>query len=959
MKPIYAEVYEQGVEKGYEVANVKTYYDENGQAKIETVVHTPYYDENGRRVIGSGIVNATHGEGLREVADVDLLFDDFGQMSLFDENGNAVDKETMKTEMSQYMSAASEYPHVASYDEWYDNQKHNYEKVKLDAEPTKSDYVKYLDNVSRQMASGDIKFVGPLNTQQNLQDYMDNFRLEQRVRDGNYIRESIYAAPSTYDNLSNDGYKIESVAGKDKQSKLENVISTPYYDVAGNRVLASGTLDLNNPHRIPDDFEFICDTDLGELTMFDKDGQSVDYDKVRRESVKMMLAGSEYSHVAHFGEWLENQQYSELGLEPTVSGYKQYLDDVSKQMANGDVKFVGAITTQQDLDTLAVSLTNNQQIKNSYDDVYEQGVAKGYEISSVRTASIDAGQRDVLGYGESAVISMKTPYFDSKGSAVTGLASVPLVKDAERQSNTVEFLVNGYNMDYILGGDRKLYTNTGSQVNVEQARQEMGQFAAAGSNYPHVSFFEEWKAEQDRKNNEIGLESVPGADVSLYLVYLDYMANKMNNGQRFVGDIQTINDFGKAQESIKFYMVLHPDYAQEADYTGKTNSNKIDEYLAKVRDNGGIDALKSDDVVYDPVMSMKEDLLKNILDNMRKAGTFPKDKTQEKSEHVKMITPQEVKTQEQQAESVMHVDNINDYVLDLVQNGAKVYSGKKTATVHAEQGIIGDVITTDIDKTENTVGVDEFGNPDWVITNPGGEKYVVKDKVFKDTYEQAGDEPGVYSKKALQLLVPCEKSVEFTPSWGGSFTVEKGGYFTINDYNKIAGVQKEAFEQTYEIVSQSYDDVKKAFSVLTNGEKSEPELTTTNLAKDMWSDKKKLQPVLDVDAIHEISKTSESFGREKLNPILDDMGSSVSSDKLQIATPNLQSNFGPKSLPPILDVDDIVHSPNVREGDFDGNKVGVLKADSNSRKLPENGEALLSALENSGHDGHDGHDGLR
>lgn len=786
MKPIYAEVYEQGVEKGYEVANVKTYYDENGQAKIETVVHTPYYDENGRRVIGSGTVNATHGKGLREVADVDLLFDDFGQMSLFDENGNAVDKETMKTEMSQYMSAASEYPHVASYDEWYDNQKHNYEKVKLDAEPTKSDYVKYLDNVSRQMASGDIKFVGPISTQQDFVKYLDNM-----------------------------------------------------------------------------------------------------------------------------------------------------------SMAGADIK------------------ASNQQIKNSYDDVYEQGVAKGYEISSVRTASIDAGQRDVLGYGESAVISMKTPYFDSKGSAVTGLASVPLLKDAERQSNTVEFLVNGYNMDYILGGDRKLYTNTGAQVNVEQARQEMGQFAAAGSNYPHVSFFEEWKAEQDRKNNEIGLERVSGADVPLYLVYLDYMANKMNNGQRFVGDIQTINDFGKAQESIKLYMVLHPDYAQEVDYTGKTNSNKIDEYLAKVRDNSGMDALKSDDVVYDPVMSMKKDFLKNILDNMRKEGTFPKDKTQEKSEHVKMITPQEAKTQEQQAESVMHVDNINDYVLDLVQNGAKVYSGKKTATVHAEQGVIGDVITTDIDKTENTVGVDEFGNSDWVITNPGGEKYVVKDKVFKDTYEQAGDEPGVYSKKALQLLVPCEKSVEFTPSWGGSFTVEKGGYFTINDYNDIAGVKKEAFEQTYEIVSQSYDDVKKAFSVLTNGEKSEPELTTTNLAKDMWSDKKKLQPVLDVDAIHEISKTSESFGREKLNPILEDMGSSVSSGKLQIATPNLQSNFGPKPLPPVLDVDDIVRSPKTQEGDFDGNKVGVLKVDSNSRKLPENGEALLSALENSGHDGHDGHDGLR
>ena len=440
MKPIYAEVYEQGVEKGYEVANVKTYYDENGQAKVATVVNTPYYDANGNRVIGSGTVNATHGKGLREVDNVDLLFDDFGQMSLFDENGNAVDKETMKTEMSQYMSAASEYPHVASYDEWYDNQKHNYEKVKLDAEPTKSDYVKYLDNVSQQMSSGDIKFVGPISTQQDFVKYLDNM----------------------------------SMAGADIKAsnpQIKNSYADRIQMVTSNLQSASGIAGWNN----------------------------------HTNSKDRKVNGVDIAQVKIYGDTFDDGML------------------VSK---------------------------DNQQIKNSYDDVYEQGVAKGYEISSVRTASIDAGQRDVLGYGESAVISMKTPYFDSKGSAVTGLASVPLVKDAERQSNTVEFLVNGYNMDYILGGDRKLYTNTGAQVNVEQARQEMGQFAAAGS-----------------------------------------------------------------------------------------------KYLAKVRDNGGIDALKSDDVVYDPVMSMKKDFLKNILDNMRKEGTFPKDKTQEKSEHVKMITPKEAKKQ--------------------------------------------------------------------------------------------------------------------------------------------------------------------------------------------------------------------------------------------------------------------------------------------------------------------------
>lgn len=161
-----------------------------------------------------------------------------------------------------------------------------------------------------------------------------------------------------------------------------------------------------------------------------------------------------------------------------------------------------------------------------------------------------------------------------------------------------------------------------------------------------------------------------------------------------------------------------------------------------------------------------------------------------------------------------HIDNINDYVLDLVKNGAPVITGKKTATVQAEQGTPGQVITTEIDKTTNTVKVDENGNPDWVVTNPGGERYVVTHDKFTKLYEAEPDKPGEFSKKATQMLVPCNETVEFTPSWGGSFTVEKGGYFTINGHNDIAGIQKEAFDQTYRILSQDDADRARALSTL-------------------------------------------------------------------------------------------------------------------------------------------------
>lgn len=88
------------------------------------------------------------------------------------------------------------------------------------------------------------------------------------------------------------------------------------------------------------------------------------------------------------------------------------------------------------------------------------------------------------------------------------------------------------------------------------------------------------------------------------------------------------------------------------------------------------------------------------------------------------------------------------------------------------------------------------------------------DSVFQETYEQY--EGSRYRKKVLQLLVQCTETTEFTPPWGGSFTVNAGGYFTINGYNDIAGIQEEAFSQTYDIVSESQSDIQDAINILTN-----------------------------------------------------------------------------------------------------------------------------------------------
>lgn len=168
---------------------------------------------------------------------------------------------------------------------------------------------------------------------------------------------------------------------------------------------------------------------------------------------------------------------------------------------------------------------------------------------------------------------------------------------------------------------------------------------------------------------------------------------------------------------------------------------------------------------------------------------------------------------------MIKVANIRDFVLGAISAGAPVIKCKKHASVHARQGVVGERIVTDVDKTENIVGVDEVtGQPDWVVTNPGGEWYVIKDSAFAEYYEPVTPDSDMYRKKVLQLLVPCGETVEFVPAWGGTFTIEAGGYFTLNGINDIAGIQKDAFETTYEIVANNTEGLKEEAIQLLFGE---------------------------------------------------------------------------------------------------------------------------------------------
>jgi hypothetical protein len=96
--------------------------------------------------------------------------------------------------------------------------------------------------------------------------------------------------------------------------------------------------------------------------------------------------------------------------------------------------------------------------------------------------------------------------------------------------------------------------------------------------------------------------------------------------------------------------------------------------------------------------------------------------------------------------------------------GAPVFAkkGKVQARQVAERE---EVRTTLADGTEETVNVAEPG--DVVVTNPGGEKYVLKPDNFGKRYE-ATEEEGVFRAKGMARAVanPTGADIEIMAPWG-------------------------------------------------------------------------------------------------------------------------------------------------------------------------------------------------
>lgn len=163
------------------------------------------------------------------------------------------------------------------------------------------------------------------------------------------------------------------------------------------------------------------------------------------------------------------------------------------------------------------------------------------------------------------------------------------------------------------------------------------------------------------------------------------------------------------------------------------------------------------------------------------------------------------------------IDDISTYVRKALLAGKlSVFEAKKVANITAAQGEIGEGVETKMKnglvETTNVVTADpETNQPGWIITNPDGERYIVKDSEFRKKYIPDPEKPGEYKPVSPPVLVTrINENLEFMAAWGKQEKLEAGGILVLANSSKIYGIQPEPFKNTYAETERDHEDCLQA-----------------------------------------------------------------------------------------------------------------------------------------------------
>ena len=169
----------------------------------------------------------------------------------------------------------------------------------------------------------------------------------------------------------------------------------------------------------------------------------------------------------------------------------------------------------------------------------------------------------------------------------------------------------------------------------------------------------------------------------------------------------------------------------------------------------------------------------------------------------------------------MPVD-IKEYVTEGLDAGIlnPIYA-KKTAPTHLVQGEEGTNVTSWVENEDGTPRIEregivqkdeETGGLGWIATkvdskgnpvidrNGHMNQWIIKDSVFRRTYEPSNLGNDLYIKSEVQTLVQIPDNIVFKNKYGEVMNVAAGGYINITNYERMYGISERDFKDTHEII---------------------------------------------------------------------------------------------------------------------------------------------------------------
>ena len=145
----------------------------------------------------------------------------------------------------------------------------------------------------------------------------------------------------------------------------------------------------------------------------------------------------------------------------------------------------------------------------------------------------------------------------------------------------------------------------------------------------------------------------------------------------------------------------------------------------------------------------------------------------------------------------LNKQKMKSFVENALADGATVKNYAKFARVQATQALEETPIVTILqDDTKETTNTAMPG--DWIVTNPGGEQYVVSEEKFSKKYEPAPKLGDSWYKPigGVQRFMQISEDMDFECNWGVQ-SIGAGGYINVTDLSNIFGVGADEFVTTY------------------------------------------------------------------------------------------------------------------------------------------------------------------